>query len=375
MTLNRNPGQLSSPKPNRSPTIPANIAARHRCFSNDPLLQGRLFSYQDTQLSRLGTVNFHQIPINAAKGCPFQNMQRDGHMQTRVFTGRANYEPNSLAQAGEPGGPREDPQGGFRTAPVAVEGEKVRLRAESFADHFSQARMFFRSLNAVEQAHLASALVFELSKVSLVHVRARVLANLRNVEDGLARRVATGLNAELPSRARPVVEPQDFKPSPALRLIGKYEPTLAGRDVAILVTDGADGRVVKRLRKAIEAEGARVKIVAPRIGGVTLAGGETLPVDGQLAGTPSVLVDAIALVVSAEGCAKLLAESAAAAFVADAFAHLKAIAFTPEAMPLLEKAGVVADAGVVDVSGGVDAYLARARGRQWDREPKLRVLA
>ena len=127
-------------------------------------------------------------------------MQRDGQMQTQVFTGRANYEPNSLAEVGEDGGPREDPKGGFRTFELPIEGSKVRLRAESFADHYSHARLFYISQSEIEQAHIATALVFELSKVSLPHVRARVVGNLRNVDEALAKRVATGLNIPLPSK-------------------------------------------------------------------------------------------------------------------------------------------------------------------------------
>src|SRR5690606_4436393 len=172
MTLNRNPDNFFA-ETEQAAFLPTNIVPGID-FSDDPLLQGRLFSYQDTQLSRLGTVNFHQIPINQAKGCPFQNFQRDGHMQTRVPTGRANYEPNSLAQAGEEGGPRADAKGGFTSFREPVEKEKVRLRSETFADHYSQPRLFFASLAAPEQAHLASAIVFELSKVSLEHVRNRV---------------------------------------------------------------------------------------------------------------------------------------------------------------------------------------------------------
>jgi catalase len=191
MVLNRNPDNFFA-ETEQVAFLPTNIPPGID-FSEDPLLQGRLFSYQDTQLSRLGTVNFHQIPINQAKGCPFQNMQRDGHMQMQVPKGRANYEPNSLAEAGEDGGPREDPKGGFRSFQTPVEGAKVRIRAETFADHFSQARLFFRSQTEIEQAHLASALVFELSKVTLEHVRLRVLSNLVNVDETLAARVADGL--------------------------------------------------------------------------------------------------------------------------------------------------------------------------------------
>jgi catalase len=373
MVLNRNPDNFFA-ETEQAAFLPTNMPPGID-VSEDPLLQGRLFSYQDTQLSRLGTVNFHQLPINQAKGCPFQNMQRDGHMQTQVFKGRANYEPNSLAQAGEEGGPREDPKGGFRTAPVPVEGTKVRLRAETFADHYSHARLFYRSQTAIEQAHLASAIVFELSKVTLDHVRDRVLANLQNVDGELATRVAAGLNVPLPARSAPAAEPQDMDMSPALRIVGKYPPSLMGRAVGILVTDGADGAVVAAVKKAAEAEGSSVKIVAPKIGGVTLKDGKTLKADGQLAGTPSVIFDAVALVLSEDGCAQLLGEGAAIDFVHNAFGHLKAIGFTAEAQPLLDKAGVKPDAGIVDLGGGVDGFVEPARTRQWDRELKVRMLA
>ncbi|MGH6908740.1 MAG: catalase, partial [Phenylobacterium sp.] len=245
MVLNRNPDNFFA-ETEQAAFLPTNVPPGID-FSEDPLLQGRLFSYQDTQLSRLGSVNFHQLPINQAKGCPFQNLQRDGHMQMQVPKGRANYEPNSLAEAGEEGGPREDPVGGFRTAPIAVEGAKVRLRAESFADHYSHARLFYSSQTDIEQAHLASALVFELSKCSFEHVRTRILANLQNVDPDLAARVAFGLNMELPAPSAPAAQPQDMDPSPALRIVGKYPETLKGRSVGILVTDGADGAVVAAL--------------------------------------------------------------------------------------------------------------------------------
>lgn len=373
MVLNRNPDNFFA-ETEQVAFLPSNTPPGID-VSEDPLLQGRLFSYQDTQLSRLGTVNFHQLPINRAKGCPFQNMQRDGHMQTQVLQGRANYEPNSLAEAGEEGGPREDPRGGFRSHPREMAETKVRLRAETFADHYSHARLFYRSQTDIEQAHIASAIVFELSKVSLPHVRMRVLSNLRNVDETLAGRVAAGLNAELPPKSTPAAGPQDMDESPALRIVGKYPETLQGRAVGILVTDGADGRIVSAVKKAAEDEGATVKIVAPKIGGVTLKGGKKLAADGQLAGTPSVIFDAVALVLSDEGCAELMGESAAVDFAAHAFVHLKAIGYTAQAQPLLDKAGVGPDAGVVDLASGADAFIEPARTRQWDREPKVRMLA
>lgn len=370
LVLNRNPDNFFA-ETEQVAFLPTNVPPGID-FSEDPLLQGRLFSYQDTQLSRLGTVNFHQIPINRAKGCPFQNLQRDGHMQTQVFKGRANYEPNSLADAGEDGGPREDPVGGFRSFAQPVEQTKVRLRAETFADHYSHARLFYLSQTEWEQAHMSSALVFELSKVTLVHVRERILANLQNVDETLAVRVAEGLNMELPEPSVPAVEPQDMDKSHALRIIGKYPPTLEGRMVGILVSNGADGKVIKSVKKSCEAEGATVKIIAPKIGDVTLADGSLLPADGQLAGTPSVLFDAVAIVLSEEGCAQLVSEGAAVDFAFNAFGHLKAIGFTEEAQTLLDRAGVKADEFVIQIGNAKNDFVEKAKTRLWDREPGVR---
>jgi catalase len=158
-------------------------------FSNDPLLQGRNFSYLDTQVKRLGGPNFTHIPINAPK-CPFHNFQQDGHMAMVNPTGRANYEPNSWGAAG---GPRESPEIGFRSFPADEKGRKVRERSASFADHYSQARQFYVSQTKVEQGHIADALVFELSKVKRTAIRERVVSHLPNIDSKLADRVAKGL--------------------------------------------------------------------------------------------------------------------------------------------------------------------------------------
>jgi len=373
MVLNRNPDNFFA-ETEQVAFLPTNLPPGID-FSEDPLLQGRTFSYLDTQLSRLGSTNWHQLPVNQPKGCPFANFQRDGHMQTMVFGGRANYEPNSLSEAGEAGGPRPDVQNGIRPAPAQVEGTKVRLRAESFADHYSQARLFFRSQSPVEQAHMVAATVFELSKVSLPHVRTRMLGNLRNVDEDLAARVAAGIGVPLPDATPAAVPPSTMKVSNALRLIDKYPATLKGRAVSILVTDGADGKLVGSLRKAAEQAGASVKIVAQKVGGVRLADGKLLPADGQLAGTPSVLVDAVGVVASADGCKALLGDNAAVDFVANAFGHLKAIAFSAEAQPLLDRAGVKPDASVIAADRGAQAFAAAAATRQWDREPQVRPRA
>ena len=339
-------------------------------FSNDPLLQGRLFSYLDTQLSRLGSANFHQIPINAPK-CPLANHQRDGHMQMAVPVGRVAYEPNSLHGKS----PRETPAKGFHSAAVTEAGEKGRIRDESFADHYSQARQFYLSQTPYEQAHIASALVFELSKVEHLHVREAIVGHLRHIEDGLASRVATGLGFEHMPDAPPTAAPvREMDLSPALQIIGKMKETLAGRAVGILIADGSDGTAIDQIRRAATNAGATVKIVAPKVGDATLADGSRLAVDGQLAGTPSVLFDALAVILSDDGAKALSNESAAVDFARDAFAHLKAIAADQGGRVLLKIAAVGQDPGVVD-AGEADAFIAAAKTRQWQREKLVRSLA
>ena len=339
-------------------------------FSNDPLLQGRLFSYLDTQLSRLGSPNFAQLPINAPK-CPFAHQQRDGQMQMARPTGRVAYEPSSLAADS----PRESAATGFVTATAPERGVKGRIRAESFADHYSQARQFWHSQTGFEQAHIASALVFELSKVEHLHVRQAMVGHLRHVDGGLAQRVADGLRLPaLPDAPRPARPVQSLPPSAALQIIGKMKHTLAGRAIAILVADGSDGAAIAALKKAAMAAGARVKIVAPKVGGVTLADGSSLAADGQLAGTPSVMFDAVAVLLSAAAAKTLSAESAAVDFVRDAYGHLKAFAVDAGGQALLQVCGVQPCAGVVAVTALAE-FLDAAKTRQWARERSVRSLA
>ena len=339
-------------------------------FSNDPLLQGRLFSYLDTQLSRLGSANFHQIPVNAPK-CPFANQQRDGHMQMAQPQGRVAYEPNTLSS----NSPREFPTGGFRSAAVMETGDKSRVRAESFVDHYSQARQFYRSQTKPEQAHIASALVFELSKVEHVHVRQAMVGHMRNIDEDLARRIADGLALKLPAAPASAVPVRTLAVSPALQIIGKMKDTLDGRAIGILIADGSDGRAITNIKKAAVAAGAKVKIIAPKIGGAKLADGSTMTADGQLAGTPSVLFDAVAIVLSETGAKALSHEAAAIDFVRDAFGHLKAIAVDKGGRSLLKSAAILTGvAGVVE-AGDTKAFIAAAKTRQWEREPSIRTLA
>ena len=338
-------------------------------FSNDPLLQGRLFSYLDTQLSRLGSPNFHQIPVNAPK-CPFANMQRDGHMQTQQPKGRVAYEPQSLMADS----PRETPKG-FRSFPAEENGERGRIRAESFADHYSQARLFYRSQTAHEQAHIASALVFELSKVDTLHVRQAMVGHLIHIDDDLAKRVADGLALEAMPAAPPAAAPvQDMESSPALQIIGKMKDTLEGRKVGILINDGSDGNAVSAIKEAALTAGASVMIVAPKVGGAKLTGGKMMAADGQLAGSPSVIFDAVAVILSKDGAQELFGEAAALDFLRDAFGHLKAIALDDGGRALFSKAGLEPDGGVLSASDTA-GFIGAAKTRQWDREAKVRMLA
>lgn len=295
LQLNRNPDNFFA-ETEQVAFMPQNVPPGID-FTDDPLLQGRLFSYLDTQKSRLGTTNFFQIPINAPR-CPFANMQRDGMMQTLVHKGRANYEPNSLDRAGEDPGPRPSDQG-FQTIRRMDQAQdadqKLRVRAESFRDHFSHARLFYRSQTPVEQDHIASAFTFELSKVDLPHVRVGVLAQLRNVDETLAQRVAGGLALDLPPRAEPASEPVDMPVSDALSVLKNTPGTLKGRKIGILMDDDSDAAEVTALAAAIGAAGGVAMTIAPRRG----LG------DGQLDGTPSVLVDAIALVLTEAAAQKL----------------------------------------------------------------------
>jgi catalase len=371
MTLNRNVDNFFA-ETEQAAFLPSNIIPGIE-FSNDPLLQGRLFSYLDTQKSRLGTTNFHQIPVNAPK-CPFHNFQRDGMMQTLVPTGRANYEPNSLAEAGESGGPRPSPATGFTSFRANDErndpAEKLRVRAELFADHFSQARMFYLSQTENEQAHIASALVFELSKVMLDHIRARVVGQLRNIDEDLAKRVAAGLAIDLPAKEKAARAPVDLKPSDALSIQKNADDTMEGRKVAILFAEGSDKAAIDALRATIEKAGGTAFLVAPKVGGIKVKGG-TLKADGQLAGSPSVLFDAVASILTEEQAVLLSKQGAAVQWFMDAFGHCKTIAHDDATQILLDKAGVEKDSGVV----ALDGFAKVGTRRHWAREAKVRDLA
>ena len=341
-------------------------------FSNDPLLQGRNFSYLDTQLKRLGSPNFTHIPVNAPR-CPFAHFQQDGHMAMTNPVGRANYEPNSWGPSA--GGPRENPARGFKSFAAAPEGDKLRIRPESFADHYSQAKQFFDSQEPIEQKHMGDALVFELSKVERPDIRSRMVSHLLNIDEELARTVAGGLGMALPKAATAAVATRtDLPPSDALSIVKNGPQNFAGRKLGLFVTDGADASLIQALIKAVGDAGAMVEIIAPKIGGATLSDGSVLAADQKIDGGPSVLYDAVAIIASDEGGKMLALDAASKDFVTDAFAHCKFIGLSAETEPLLIKTGLLPDLddGCFALASAKDAKaFVAALGplRFWAREP------
>ena len=338
-------------------------------FSNDPLLQGRNFSYLDTQLKRLGSPNFTHLPINAPK-CPFHNFQQDGHMAMRNPVGRANYQPNSWEL-----GPRESPAKGFPSFREPVEGVKQRVRSETFADHYSQARLFFDSQAEPEQKHIAAALTFELSKVKTPVIRERMLSHLINIHEDLAALVAKGLGLKTipPAAAAAMPTRQDLPASPALSIIQNGPHRFEGRKLGIVLTEGADAATFNGLKAAIKAQGGACEVITPEIGGVSLSDGSAIAGDQMLKGAPSVLYDAVALVFGAASGEEIAEKPEARDFAADAFSHCKFIAFSPEALPLFHKASLAdaIDEGMIELrgSGNVAEFVSLlGQLRLWKRE-------
>lgn len=295
-------------------------------------------------------------------------------MRMRVNQGRANYQPNSWGE-----GPRESPQQGFTHYPSEETGAKLRIRAESFADHYSQARQFYISQTKTEQTHIASALIFELSKVETLAIRERVVAHLRNIDETLATQVAEGLRLRtLPERAPAAVSTRtDLAKSPALSINLNGPESFAGRKLGVLVTDGADAQLIDALQSTLDEEEAIVQWVAPMVGGIEDSKGRWLEADEKIDGGPSILFDAVALLLTDEGVEKLTLEPTARDFVADAFAHAKFIGYTSAAERLLQR--VVPekerDAGFIPLKSAqnVKDFVAKCRKlRIWERQARIK---
>lgn len=338
-------------------------------FSDDPLLHGRNFSYLDTQLKRLGSPNFTHLRVNAPR-CPVMHFQQDGHMAVRNPKGRANYEPNSW---GAMAGPRENPKAGFSSFAAPVEGPKQRIRSDTFADHYSQARQFFISQTPIEQKHLGDALVFELSKCERADIRARAVSHLRNIDAGLAATVADGLGMPLPEPAVAAKPTLDLPPSSALSIILNGPKSFKGRKLGILLTNGSSGQLFAELTSAVDGAGALWEVIAPKIGGVTLDNGQMVAAKHKLDGAPSVLFDAVAVLPSEAGAATLAKDAVAKDFVSDAYAHCKFIAYSPAALALFAEARISPqlDKGFVALDGAKSCKIFLqlcAQLRLWERE-------
>ncbi|MEB0078351.1 catalase HPII [Pseudomonas sp. CCI3.2] len=346
-------------------------------FSNDPLLQGRLFSYTDTQISRLGGPNFHEIPINRPLA-PNHSDQRDALHRMTIDKGRASYEPNSI----DGGWPKETPSapqdGGFETYPERLEAHKVRRRSESFSDHFSQATLFFNSMSHHEKEHIIAAYSFELGKVERESIRAREVNEiLANIDLELASRVAANLGLAAPTAGTVAAKKVSVTESPALSQVNLLSGDIVSRKVAILAANGVDGAAIDALKKALEAEGAHAKLLGPTSAPITTADGKTLPVDASMEGMPSVAFDAVFVPGGAESITALSANGVALHFLLEAYKHLKAIALSGEASQLLDVLHLEADEGLLVGKNGklFKAFAAAiAQHRVWAREPKAKAI-
>ena len=337
MTLNRNPDNFFA-ETEQVAFCTAHIVPGID-FSNDPLLQGRIHSYLDTQLTRLGGPNFHEIPINTPI-TPINNNQRDGLHRQAIHRGRVNYEPNSLAG----GCPFQAGISGFTSFPETISEDKVRGKPELFADHYSQARLFWQSQSVAEQLHIIAAFRFELSRVQFLSVRQRVLSLLVNVDPILAEGVADGLGIELPLGA-PLATKLPvpvFEPSPPLSLLAHPGQTgIRTRRVAILVGSGVDAATASSVYSGLLAEGAVPRIVGSRLGKVTTIDGKALDVEISLEAGPSVLYDAVVIADGEDSVQELIKDAHALDFIRQQYRHCKPILVLGAADQLLAKADVL----------------------------------
>lgn len=394
MTLNRNPDNFFA-ETEQVAFHPGHVVPGID-FTNDPLLQGRLFSYTDTQLKRLGSPNFHEIPINRPIA-PVHNNQRDAHMRQTINKGRIAYEPNTLGN-GCPFQAKMS-EGGFHSFEERIDARKVRARSKSFHDHFSQATLFWNSQSDTEKTHIVKAFQFELGKVETIAIRERMVGILTQVDMTLAKQVADGLGMKtVPRPEKPInrsfgadTNPNSVQPtkvrssierSEALSMANTVKDTIKTRHVAFLAADGVDNDALDSMKKALEGEGAVVKIVAPKNGKIKTAGGTEVKVDYTFMTTSSVLFDAVYIPGGAASVEMLAGEADAYQFVDEAYKHCKAIAAVGDATGFLADtfAGKAKDDNAVitsDTAGKASKNFIKAiaRHRNWERETQRKVPA
>jgi len=332
-------------------------------FSNDPLLQGRNFSYLDTQINRFGGPNFHQIPINQPKS-PVNNYQQDSFMRYANRPGKVNYEPNSLGGNAREATPEE---GGFVTYPSATEGTKVRVRSESFNDHFTQATLFYNSMSDPEKLHINQALQFELGKLTVKEVQQRMVDLLANVDTTLAENVG-GYLGLTPKAGQPNANAGQAK---GLSQLDYVPGTPASRKVALLAADGVNGAEVTQMQGALQEAGVMVEVVAPHLGAIQSANGDAVPVNQSLLTTASVLYDAVYVPGGVDSVNTLQGNGDALHFIQEAFKHYKPVAASSEGADFFQAAGIAAEPGVVTGETGniASAFLeAIGQHRFWDRQ-------
>ncbi|MEO6405230.1 MAG: catalase [Ferruginibacter sp.] len=347
MTLNRNPDNFFA-ETEQVAFHPGHLVPGID-FTNDPLLQGRLFSYTDTQLSRLGSANFHEIPINRSINTVHNN-QRDGHMRQQINSGRVAYQPNSLGG----GCPFQAMQaeGGFNSFAERIDAKKIRARSQSFFDHFSQATLFYNSQSEAEKNHLTDALRFELSKVETVAIRERMVGLLTQVDKTLAANVAAALGLKVPSGPQMPMNhsipadgnPKNFQPikvqlpissSPALSMENLKKNSIKTRQVAVLAADGVNDASLQSMKNSLEVQGAMCKIIAPVLGEIKGSSGKMIKVDQSFLIAASVVFDAVYIPGGSSSIATLIGEADALHFVEEAYKHCKPIAADTDAIQFL----------------------------------------
>lgn len=378
MTLNRNPDNFFA-ETEQVAFHPGHIVPGID-FSNDPLLQGRLFSYTDTQLSRLGGPNFHEIPINRPIA-PVHNNQRDGHMRQTINAGQSNYHPNTTG-----GGcpfQAKAAEGGFVSYNERIDARKVRARSQSFFDHFSQATLFYNSQSEAEQNHIVDALRFELGKLVRADIRTRIVGMLTQIDKTLASKVAEGLGIPVPKapeqpmnlsipadgnekKFQPIKVTPSLKSSKALSMAETIKDTIKTRQIAILAADGVDEASLNKMKQALEAAGGQTKIIAPHLGSIASAKGKNIPVDQSFLTAASVVFDAVYIPGGEKSSIALQEEPDAIHFINEAYKHCKAIAADDAGVQVV----YVTAAGIKMHNDGKAGKEAVANGVVLDRNPK-----